>query len=121
MRTARNQPAVEVTIDKVGIRISVRGIRPAMIVRRVSNDTPRRMGPITKPMNRSMPVHSTPVITCTKLRNQRLGPRIAAIISAKAAAAARRYQGLSGAATRTGCAASAVLDKRNSPQERRRP
>src|SRR6185312_8465635 len=110
MRTARNQPAVDVMIDSVGIRISVRGISPAMMLRRVSNDTPRKIGPITKPMNRSMPVHSAPVITCTKLRNQRLGLRIAAIITAKAAAAATRYQSLSGAATRTGCAASVVLD-----------
>src|SRR5512144_2191538 len=111
MRTARNQPAVEVMIESVGIRINVRGIRPAMIVRRVSSDTPRKIGPITKPINRSMPVHSAPAITCTKLRNQRLGLRIAAIITAKAAAVATRYQGLSGAATRTGEAANAVLDK----------
>ena len=62
-------------------------------------------------MNKSMPVHSAPVITCTKLRNQRLGLRIAAIITAKAAAAATRYQGLNGAATGTGCAASTVFDK----------
>src|SRR6476620_5476573 len=111
MRTARNQPAVEVTIDKVGIRISVRGISPEMMARRVSSDTPRKMGPMTKPMNRSIPVHSAPVMTCTKFRNQRLGLRIAAIIAAKAAAAARTYLGLSGAVTRTGCVASAVFDK----------
>src|SRR6185437_12126440 len=121
MRTARNQPAVEVMIDKVGIRISVRGISPAMMLRRVSNDTPRKIGPMTKPMNRSMPVHNAPVITCTKLRNQRLGLRIAAVITAKAAAAATRYHGLNGAATRKGCAAIAVFDKRNSPQKQRRP
>ena len=82
MRTARNQPAVDVMIDSVGIRISVRGISPAMMLRRVSNDTPRKIGPMTNPMNRSMPVHSAPVITCTKLRNQRLGLRIAATITA---------------------------------------
>jgi len=34
-----------------------------------------------KPMNRSMPVHMTPHITCTKLRNQRSWLMIAAIIT----------------------------------------
>src|ERR1043165_1592247 len=102
MRTARNQPEVDVIVDSVGIRISVRGIRPAIIARRVSNETLRRTGPTIKPMNRSMPVQSAPVITCTKSRNQRLGLRIAAVIAARAAAAATRYQGRSGLAARTG-------------------
>src|SRR5450759_3043524 len=88
MRTARNQPEVEVMMDSVGIRISVRGMMPAIMARRVSSVTRRSTGPITKPMNRSMPVHSAPVMTWTKSRTQRLGERIAAIIAAKAAAAA---------------------------------
>src|SRR5664280_3838336 len=75
-------------MDSVGIRISVRGIMPAIMARRVSSVTRRSTGPITKPMNRSMPVHSAPVMTWTKSRTQRLGERIAAIIAAKAAAAA---------------------------------
>ena len=74
--------------DSVGIRISVRGMMPAIMARRVSSETRRSTGPITKPMNRSMPVHSAPVMTWTKSRNQRLLPRIAAIIAAKAATAA---------------------------------
>src|SRR5450759_4220952 len=96
MRTARNQPEVEVMMDSVGIRISVRGMMPAIMARRVSSVTRRSTGPITKPMNRSMPVHSAPVMTWTKSRTQRLGERIAAIIAAKAAAAAAMYQGRSG-------------------------
>src|SRR6478735_8773525 len=111
MRTARNQPAVEVMVDSVGIKISVRGISPAMIARRVSNDTLRSTGPTMKPMNRSMPVHNAPVITCTKLRNHRLGLRIAAIIATIAAAAATRYQGRNGLAARTGGAVSVVSAK----------
>src|SRR5664279_4583585 len=75
-------------MDSVGIRISVRGMMPAIMARRVSSVTRRSTGPITKPMNRSMPVHSAPVMTWTKSRTQRLGERIAAIIAAKAAAAA---------------------------------
>ena len=111
MRTARNQPAVEVMADSVGIRMSVRGMMPAIMARRVSSETRRSTGPITKPMNRSMPVHSAPVMTCTKLRNHRLSPRMAAIITATAAAAAARYQGRKGAATRAGGAARTVSAK----------
>ena len=37
-----------------------------------------------------MPVHSTPDMMCTQVRNQRLGPRIAAIITTSAAAAAMK-------------------------------
>src|ERR1019366_945408 len=114
MRTARNQPEVEVMADSVGIRISVRGMMPAIMARRVSSVTRRSTGPITKPMNRSMPVHSAPVMTWTKSRTQRLGERIAAIIAAKAAAAATMYQGRSGAATRAGGAAIIVSAKRRS-------
>jgi hypothetical protein len=51
-----------------------------------------------------MPVHRAPVITCTKFRNQKLGLKMAAVMTAKAAAAATRYQARSGAAVRTGCA-----------------
>jgi hypothetical protein len=51
-----------------------------------------------KPMNRSIPVYSAPVITCTKLMNQRLGPKIAAVIRAKEAAAATMYHARSGTA-----------------------
>ena len=91
-------------VDSVGIRMSVRGMMPAIMARRVSSETRRSTGPITKPMNRSMPVHSAPVMTWTKLRNHRLGDRIAAIITASAPAAATRYQGRSGEAT--GAAAS---------------
>ena len=85
-------------IDRVGIKNSVRGTSRTMISRRTDRPTLRRIGPITKPMNRSMPVHSTPAMTWTKSRNQRLSPRIAAIITAKAATAAARYQGRSGEA-----------------------
>ena len=88
MRTARNQPAVEVMADSVGIRMRVRGMMPAIMARRVSSETPRSTGPTTKPMNRSMPVHSAPAMTCTKSRNQRLLPRIATTIAARATAAA---------------------------------
>ena len=69
------------------------------------------IGPIMKPMNKSIPVHSAPVITCTKFRNQRLGLKIAAVMTAKAAAAATRYHTRSGAAARTGCALKAVSAK----------
>ena len=74
--------------DSVGIRISVRGMMPAIMARRVSSETRRSTGPMTKPMNRSMPVHRLPAMTWTKLRNHRLGPRIATVIAAKAAIAA---------------------------------
>ena len=40
------------------------------LFRRTDRLTLRMIGPITKPMNRSMPVHSTPQMTWTKLRNQ---------------------------------------------------
>ena len=121
MRTARNQPAVDVIVDSVGIKISVRGISPAMIARRVSNETLRRTGPTMNPMNRSIPVHSAPVITCTKLRNQRLGLRIAAIMATIAAAAATRYQGRNGLAARTGGAVSVVSANATILCERYRP
>src|SRR5512139_3616200 len=111
MRTARNQPEVDVMIDNVGIRISVRGTSPAMMARRVSKDTLRMMGPMTKPMKRSMPVQRAPAITCTKFRNKRFGLRIATIITAKATADATRYQGRNGAAGRTIFAVTAVSDK----------
>src|ERR1019366_4847127 len=114
MRTARNQPDVEEMMDSVGIRISVRGMMPAIMARRVSSVTRRSTGPITKPMNRSMPVHSAPVMTWTKSRTQRLGERIAAIIAAKATVAATIYQGRSGAATRAGGATIIVSAKRRS-------
>jgi hypothetical protein len=55
-----------------------------MISRRTEMSTRRRIGPITKPMNRSMPVHSTPQMTWTKLRNQRSWLTIAAAITASA-------------------------------------
>ena len=41
-------------------------------------------------MNRSMPVHSTPHITCTQFRNQMLPLMIAATITTKAAATNHR-------------------------------
>src|SRR5450631_2915967 len=100
MRTAMNQPEVEVMMESVGIRISVRGMMPAIMARRVSSVTRRSTGPITKPMNRSMPVHSAPVMTWTKSRNHRLGDRIAAVITAKARPAAATYQARNGDATR---------------------
>jgi pilus assembly protein CpaF len=56
--------------DSVGIRNSVRGTSRTMISRRTDRPTLTRIGPITKPMSRSMPVHSTPQMTWTKLRNQ---------------------------------------------------
>src|SRR5215831_7602781 len=87
-----------------------------MIARRVSKETLRMIGPITKPMNRSIPVHNAPVITCTKLRNQRLGPRIATIIAAKAAADATRYHARSGVAARAGCVVRIVSAKSMVPQ-----
>jgi hypothetical protein len=46
-----------------------------------------------------------------KFRNQRLGPKIAAVMTAKAAAAAKRYQPRSGAAVRTGCTVEMVSAK----------
>lgn len=58
--------------------------------------------------HRSMPVHSAPVFTCTKLRNQRLGLKIAAVITAKAAAAATRYHARSGTAAPVGGAVRMV-------------
>jgi len=103
-------------MDSVGIRMSVRGISPAIMARRVSNETLRRMGPMTKPMNRSIPVHRAPVITCTKFRNQRLGLKTAAVITAKAAAAATRYQARSGAAARTGWTVEMMSAKSMIPQ-----
>ena len=75
-------------VDSAGIRISVRGMMPAIMARRVSSETRRSTGPITKPVNRSMPVHSAPAMTWTKSSSHRLGDRIATIISASAAAAA---------------------------------
>jgi hypothetical protein len=54
---------------------------PLSTARRVSSGSVRNTGPTTKPMNRSMPVHSVPNITCTQLRNQSLGPMIATIIT----------------------------------------
>ena len=98
MRAARNQPEVEVMADKVGIKISVRGIMPAIMARRVSRLTLRSTGPTTKPMNRSMPVHRAPDMTWTKSSSQRLEPRMAASIAASGdggggdiAAAQRRH------------------------------
>ena len=90
------------TAESVGIRISVRGISPPIMARRVSKETWRITGPMMKPMNRLIPVHSAPVITCTKLRNQRLGLKIAAVITAKEAAAATKYHARSGTAARAG-------------------
>ena len=108
IRIAKNQPEVEVMAESVGMRISVRGISPPIMARRISKETWRNTGPMMKPMKRSMPVHSAPVITCTKLRNQRLGLKIAAIITAKAAAAATRYHARSGTAARAGAAVRMV-------------
>ena len=42
---------------------SVFGASRVMIARRASNGAARRIGPTTKPMNRSMPVHMTPEMT----------------------------------------------------------
>ena len=68
-----------------------------MIARRASNGAARRIGPTTKPMNRSMPVHITPEMTWTKSSSQRLPTRIAATIAASAAADQTRLNGLIGA------------------------
>ena len=77
-------------IDSVGISTIVFGMSWPITARRVSNGRRRRIGPITKPRKRSMPVHSTPDMMCTQVRNQRLGPTIAAIITTSAAAAAMK-------------------------------
>jgi hypothetical protein len=59
-RPARNHPAVPVNAASVGIRNSILGISRQAIARRAGGGTWRMIGPITKPMNRSIPVHSTP-------------------------------------------------------------
>jgi hypothetical protein len=69
------------------------------------------------PMNRSMPVHNAPAITCMKSRNHMLGLRRAAVIITNATIAATRYHGRSGD-VRTGDAlrvvsAKAILDLLN--------
>ena len=56
---------VPVMIDSVGIRKSVRDTSRTMISRRTDRPTLRRIDPITKPMNWSMLVHSTPQMTWT--------------------------------------------------------
>jgi hypothetical protein len=47
------------------------GISRLMMARRAEISTRRMIGPMTKPINRSMPVHNRPATTWTKFRNHR--------------------------------------------------
>ena len=60
---ARNQPVVPVMTANVGITNSSSGTNRARMALRASNGAARRVGPTTKPMNRSMPVDSLLDIT----------------------------------------------------------
>jgi hypothetical protein len=57
---------VPVTIESVGIRNSIFGIRRHTTARRAGSGSRRTTGPITKPMKRSIPVHNSPARTWRK-------------------------------------------------------
>ena len=77
-------------IETVGIRYRVRGVRRVTISRRTEGSSRRRIGPSTKPMNRSTPVHNRLDSTWMKFSSQRLPIAMAAVIAASAPSAHHR-------------------------------
>ena len=71
----------------VGNRNSVFGVSRRTISRLTGTSTRRRIGPSTKPMKRSMPVHSRLVETWTKFSSQKLPSSMTATIAASATSA----------------------------------
>ncbi len=68
----------------------MRGVSRNSTCFRIDMSSILRIGPKTKPMNRSMPVHITPHMTWTQLRNQMFFEAIAATATTSAAATYQR-------------------------------
>ena len=81
-----------VRIERVGSRNSVLGVNRRMNARRAGIGIVRTSGPTTKPMKRSMPVQSTPDITCTKFSSQTLSIAMMMASAANAAAIQKKLR-----------------------------